>query len=143
MNDITAALSSSVDDFITHHSYEIDWNHKSSPEKWCAVEILGHLTDSAIVNLHRFVRCTFDDDFTLTYAQNQWVSAQHYKDADVTELLALWKSINIRIVTILGRFPPHRLHAKCNNLTVDHLASDYVVHMRHHLDQIIALRNKV
>ncbi|MEP3387582.1 MAG: DinB family protein, partial [Reichenbachiella sp.] len=35
---------------------EKDWNNKPSPEKWSKKEVLGHLADSAMNNIHRFIR---------------------------------------------------------------------------------------
>lgn len=140
MNNTAAELSKTVDEFISRHSSQITWTQRPAAEKWSAIEILGHLTDSAQVNLHRFVRCTYESDFTLTYAQNEWVAAQQYKDANVTDLLMLWQLINSQIITVLKNYPPHRWQARCNDHTVEFLAADYVDHMRHHLDQIIALK---
>ncbi|MGY3212123.1 DinB family protein [Mucilaginibacter sp. HD30] len=139
MNNTAVELSNTVNDFITRYSSQINWMQRTASEKWAAIEILGHLTDSAVVNLHRFVRCTYESDFTLTYAQDEWVIAQHYKDADVNELLTLWQLLNKQIISVLNNYPPQSWQAKCNDQTVEFLAADYVDHMRHHLDQIIAL----
>jgi len=140
MNNTAADLSNTVNNFIVQHSSQINWTQRPALEKWAAIEILGHLTDSALVNLHRFVRCTYESGFTLTYAQDEWVAAQHYQDADITQLLSLWQLLNNQIIMILNNYPPHRLDAMCNNETVEFLAADYVDHMRHHLDQIIELK---
>ena len=140
MNNTAAELSNTVNDFIAQHSSQINWAQSPVAEKWAAIEILGHLTDSALVNLHRFVRCTYESDFTLSYAQDEWVTAQQYKDASVTDLLTLWQLLNHQIVTVLNTYPTNRRQAKCNGETVEFLAADYVDHMRHHLDQIIALK---
>ena len=139
MNSTAAELSNTVKNFIAQHSSQINWTQRPAAEKWTATEILGHLTDSALVNLHRFVRCTYESDFILSYAQDEWVTAQHYKDANVTQL-TLWQLLNKQIITVLNTYPPHRLQARCNNETVEFLAADYVDHMRHHLEQIIALK---
>jgi len=143
MTDITSKLSTTVNDFIATKSQQIDWTYRPSTEKWSAIEILGHLTDSALVNLQRFVRCTYESGFTLTYAQDEWVTAQIYKDANIEELLKLWQLLNHQIVTVLNHYPADRLQAKCNDQTVEFLAVDYVEHMHHHLGQIIALKNNL
>lgn len=140
MNNTAAELLNTVNYFIAEHSSEINWTQRPAAENWAAIEILGHLTDSALVNLHRFVRCTYESDFILSYAQDEWVAAQHYQDANVNDLLSLWQLLNGQIVTVLNNYPPGRWLAKCNNETVEFLAADYVNHMRHHLDQIIALK---
>jgi hypothetical protein len=140
MNNTATQLSNAVTDFIAQHSSQINWMQLPATEKWAAIEILGHLTDSALVNLQRFVRCTYESDFILSYPQDEWVAAQHYKDANVTDLLTLWQLLNSQIITVLHNYPSNRWQAKCNNETVQFLADDYVKHMRHHLSQIIALK---
>ncbi|MDB5010518.1 MAG: DinB superfamily protein [Mucilaginibacter sp.] len=141
MNKIAARLTDTITEFIEQRSKRVDWTHQPVPGKWSPKEILGHLIDSANINLQRFVRCTYENDFTLTYAQNEWVAAQHYRDADITELLCLWRLINKQIITVLNNYPYERWQAICNNNTVEFLANDYIDHMCHHLDQIIALTN--
>jgi hypothetical protein len=141
MNKIAARLTDTITEFIEQHSQHVNWTHQPVPGKWSPKEILGHLTDSANINLQRFVRCTYENDFKLTYAQNEWVAAQHYRDADLTELLCLWRLINKQIITVLNNYPYERWQAICNNNTVEFLANDYIDHMCHHLDQIIALTN--
>lgn len=140
MNNTATELSETVNHFITQHSSKINWTQSAAVEKWTAIEILGHLTDSALVNLHRFIRCTYESDFMLSYAHDEWVAAQHYKETNVSDLLTLWQLLNNQIITVLNNYPPHRRQAKCNNETVEFLAADYVAHMRHHLDQIITLK---
>jgi hypothetical protein len=65
MNTLLTELETTIDDFINYvKSAEIDWTSKSSPEKWSDVEIIGHLIDSAQINLQRFVRCTFEGNLS-------------------------------------------------------------------------------
>ncbi len=140
MNNITTDLSNTVNNFTIEHSSQINWTQRPAAQKWSAIEILGHLTDSALVNLQRFVRCTYESDFMLSYEQDGWVAAQCYNSANVTNLLTLWQLLNNQIIIVLNNYPPNRWQAKCNNATVEFLATDYVNHMRHHLKQIIALK---
>ena len=139
MNEITTRLADTINEFIEQHQQQVNWTGQPHIGKWSAKEILGHLIDSANVNLQRFVRCTYESGFELTYAQNEWVAAQHYKSADVDELLSLWQLVNKQIVTVLNNYPPERWQAICNSYTVEFLAADYIDHMQHHLNQIIAL----
>ena len=138
MNDITTRITNTINKFIEQQSQQVNWAGESLNGKWSPKEILGHLIDSAQVNLQRFVRCTYESNFVLIYAQDEWVAAQHYKDADITELLSLWQLINKQIVTVLNNYPPERWQATCNDHTVEFLANDYIDHMCHHLNQIIA-----
>jgi hypothetical protein len=95
------------------------------------------------------VRCTYEENFKLTYEQVEWVQAQHYQDEDINELLALWRLLNFQIIRVLKNYPPDRLGAKCDNNkfevelnTVESLAQDYVGHLKHHLGQVY-LKNKL
>jgi hypothetical protein len=136
-------LNEAISDFFNRDIQSLDWTYKTTPEKWSRKEIIGHLIDSAQVNLQRFVRCTYEENFKLTYEQVEWVQAQRYQDADINELLNLWKALNMQIVRVLTNYPAERLQAKCDNSkttvglhTVEWLAQDYVDHLNHHLNQI-------
>jgi DinB superfamily len=124
-------------------SNPIDWGNKSAPGKWSNKEIIGHLTDSAQINLQRFVRCTYEENFKLVYAQDEWVKVQHYQDMEITDLLQLWRLLNLQIARVLDNYPSDRLSSKCDNSknevslhTVEWLAQDYIGHLQHHLNQI-------
>lgn len=122
----------------------VDWEHKESPAKWSKKEIIGHLIDSAQINLQRFVRCTYEEGFRLSYEQVEWVQAARYQQADIGELIDLWALLNLQIIRVLANYPADRLTSKCDNSkqepnlqTVEWLAADYVEHMLHHLKNIL------
>lgn len=124
-------------------NYSIDWETKPAPGKWSKKEIMGHLCDSAMINLQRFVRCTYEEDFKLVYEQEAWVKAQHYQDLTIDEILQLWKMLNLQIIHVLDHYPPERMKVKCDNShseitlhTVEWLVQDYLLHLQHHLNQI-------
>jgi len=136
-------LNEAVETFLASDIESIDWGYKQSPEKWSKKEIIGHLIDSAQINLQRFVRCTYEENFKLTYEQVEWVQAGHYQDAEIAELLALWRLLNRQIIRVLEHYPAARLQAKCDYSkkevslhSVEFLAQDYVVHLKHHLKQV-------
>ncbi|MGZ3766465.1 MAG: DinB family protein [Mucilaginibacter sp.] len=145
MNQVTSKLTTAINQFLqTVNHQAIDWEKRPSSEKWSNKEIIGHLTDSAQVNLHRFVRCTYDENFKLIYEQNDWVKAQHYQEMDITDLLQLWRLLNLQIARVLDDYPLDRLQVKCDNSkneislhTVDYQAQDYLDHLHHHLNQIV------
>src|SRR6201991_213942 len=134
MNQVTTQLTFAIDQFIAiANRYTIDWERKPSPDKWSKKEIIGHLIDSAQINLQRFVRCTYEENFKLIYEQDEWVVAAHYQDADLKELLDLWILLNRQIMRVLSDYPTNRLTAVCDNdknatqlHTVEWLAADYV-----------------
>lgn len=137
---VVATVDAFIESLRTSH---IDWEKKPAPNKWSPKEIIGHLTDSAQINLQRFVRCTYEENFKLVYFQDEWVAAQHYQKADTTTVLLLWRLINGQIQRVLDNYPADRWQVKCDNgrdnvslNTVEFLANDYVAHMQHHLTQI-------
>ena len=143
MKEIAAQLRDTIDEFFKTRSSVIDWEYKISGDKWSKKEIMGHLIDSAQINLQRFVRCTYQQNFKLIYEQVNWVTAQHYQDTDVVEILALWRLLNHQIIRVIANYPADRVDIQCDTgeiaqqlYTVKWLASDYAAHTNHHLKQI-------
>jgi hypothetical protein len=127
--------------------------HKSGVDDWAPIEVLGHLVDSATNNHQRFVRAQFTDDLVFPgYDQDGWVSAQKYRDESWPELIQFWSSYNLHLLHLVSVIPPdiltksrekHTLDKIALELvpqdqpaTLEYLIRDYVVHLRHHLDQI-------
>lgn len=144
MNEAINKLTNIIDNVRQLKGHDIDWAYKASPDKWSNKEVIGHLIDSAQINLQRFVRCTYEENFRLTYEQVEWVAAARYQDADIEELIELWALLNQQIVRVLTNYPPGRLGTRCDNSkqepnlqTVEWLAADYVDHMLHHLKGIL------
>ncbi|MDB5005909.1 MAG: DinB superfamily protein [Mucilaginibacter sp.] len=143
MEDTIGQLNSVIDDLLKTDLKSINWSYKPAPDKWSKKEIIGHLIDSAQINLQRFVRCTYEENFKLVYEQVAWVEAQRYQEAHIYELLDLWRLLNLQIICVLKSYPANRLQAKCDNSkttvslhTVEWLAQDYVQHLKHHLKQV-------
>jgi hypothetical protein len=143
VKDTIRQLATAIDDLLTNDLQSIDWDAKPDPNRWSRKEIIGHLIDSAQINLQRFVRCTYEENFKLNYEQVEWVQVQHYQDEDINELLELWRLLNFQIIRVLKNYPANRLGAQCGNSknevtlhTVEFLAQDYVDHLKHHLRQV-------
>lgn len=143
MKETISQLSEAIDNFLITGSRSIDWDTKPAADKWSKKEIIGHLIDSAQVNLQRFVRCTYEEDFKLVYEQVEWVAANRYQEANLTDLFSLWELLNRQIIRVLENYPEERLQAKCDSSkltvglhTVVWLAGDYVAHLNHHLRHI-------
>ncbi len=108
---------------------------------WGKKEILGHLIDSAVNNLHRLVRMQqqavleFPD-----YDQPGWVRLQHYRERPWTELIELWVILNQHLAHVIEHLDAvaldNRWKAPEGELTLRFVAEDYLVHMRHHLRQL-------
>lgn len=132
---------------------------KSSPDDWSPIEVIGHLIDSAANNHQRFVRAQFTDDLVFTgYQQEQWVSSQKYQNESWPEVIDLWSAYNLHLLHVASVIPedvltkarsPHTLDQIAFNLvdknapaTLEYLIRDYLDHLRHHLDQIFAVRTQ-
>ncbi len=125
-----------------------------APGKWSPKEIIGHLIDSASVNHERFLRATQSDDLVFPgYDQDAWVAAQKYNSRSWSDLVDLWSAYNRQLYHVMENMPAvqrQRLR-KHHNLdviafrdvatnvpsTLDYLMSDSVVHLEHHLTQIL------
>ncbi|MGN8069821.1 DinB family protein [Mucilaginibacter sp. 22184] len=143
MNHVVQELTDTIDEFQDIRLQAIDWETRPAPGKWSKKEILGHLIDSAQINLQRFIRCTYEENFRLTYEQDAWVSVQRYQDTEVNDIIDLWILLNKQIISVLKNYPLDRVDARCDNSksepnlqTVAWLANDYVEHLKHHMRQI-------
>jgi hypothetical protein len=144
IKDTILQLNEAIDGLIFADTRSINWTHKVTPDKWSKKEIVGHLIDSAQINLQRFVRCTYEENFKLTYEQVEWVKAGRYQEVDIRDLFGLWEQLNVQIIHVLEKYPADRLNARCDTgktaaslHTVEWLAHDYVEHLKHHLRQIL------
>jgi len=116
---------------------------KKKPEgKWSRKEELGHCIDSAQNNIRRFIVGQYEQEPTIVYKQDSWVSANNYRDFKIKELIKLWYMLNRQIVYILNNMPHGKEQATCRSEsvhTIEWLAEDYVKHMQHHLHHILDL----
>lgn len=113
------------------------------PGKWCPKEELGHLIDSAANNHLRFVRGTLEPQMQGPgYAQDDWVRLHGYKKMPWEEIVELWFRYNRLLVGLIENIPEDRLTTVCliganPSVTLQFLMEDYVVHMQHHIDQLL------
>lgn len=118
---------------------------KLSPDKWSKKEILGHLVDSAQNNLQRFVRGQYENTPKIIYSQDEWVKLQQYQDYNLDDLIVLWTSLNRHIAHTLRVMNSANYEKQCDTgkpgvelHSLKYLAEDYLLHMKHHLQQITA-----
>ena len=124
------------------------------PGKWSPKETLGHLIDSASVNHERFLRAVQSDDLVMPgYDQDAWVAVQQYGSVAWRDLVDLWLRWNLHVHHVLSNMPhEQRFRARDRHsldviafrevspdkpTTLDYLMGDYVVHLEHHLTQIL------
>jgi hypothetical protein len=112
-----------------------------APGKWSPKQIIGHLIDSAANNHQRFVRAQQGPLVFPPYAQDHWVSSQRYQDRPWDDLTGLWYAYNRHLAHVIRQIPEDRQLVPCTveenvPVTLGFLADDYVVHLRHHLEQV-------
>ena len=114
---------------------------------WSPKEELGHLIDSAANNHVRFVRALIEPEMRgATYAQNDWVTAHRYQEVAWQEIVDFWFRYNKFMASLIGRVPENKLQTLCfvssdKPVSLEFLVSDYVLHMRHHLDHLLGREN--
>lgn len=115
---------------------------KPHPEKWSKKEVVGHLIDSAQNNLRRFICGQYEPQPPfIVYQQDFWVDSNGYQEMDRREIIELWRLMNLRICAVLDRMPEANYDKQSNTgslHTMQWLATDYVKHMKHHINQIIS-----
>jgi len=113
------------------------------PGSWSRKEELGHLIDSATNNHIRFVLATIDGEFRGPgYAQDKWVEAHGYREITWRALVDLWYQYNVLLAQLVARIPEEHMGNRCvigwGVVTLRFVIEDYVVHMLHHLDHLLA-----
>jgi hypothetical protein len=117
--------------------------HKPQPATWSRKEILGHLLDSAANNLQRFVRMQLQDHLELPgYDQDGWVRIQRYQELEWGEILQMWEMYNRHLARLIATVNPDALKHTWKSpdgeiVNLEFVMRDYIVHMKHHMDQIL------
>jgi hypothetical protein len=139
---IRTLINSTATDLLLMKAEEVGL--KKTPEDWSKKEILGHLIDSAANNHQRFVRACYNaaSDFP-PYSQNDWVCIQQYNDLDWETLVTFWSVYNRHLAHLIECIPQEALSSPCNigkaePVTLEFLIKDYLRHLQHHLNDLLA-----
>ncbi|MEY8755855.1 DinB family protein [Peribacillus frigoritolerans] len=128
---------------------EKELNHRPMPHKWSKKEILGHLCDSALNNMNRFIKIQYEEHpyVIQSYNQDQWVLIQNYQERPLDEIVNLFCTLNKQIIHIITNTPNDRLSNLCdignNELkSMEWLIKDYLEHMEHHIINQILIKKE-
>lgn len=113
------------------------------PNSWTRKQELGHLIDSTTNNHMRIALATINGEFRGEgYAQEKWVDVHGYRELPWQLLVNLWYHYNELLAELMARVPDSHLNNRCligwSVLTLRFVMEDYVLHMRHHIDHILA-----
>ena len=122
-----------------------DLSFRRAPGKWSKKEIMGHLIDSARVNLGRFLEAQHTPEVYVVkrYLQDELVRLNDYQNLPAAELIQLWKSLNQQILNVFQKMPLGEFSKKVEiphegkSEDLKYIMEDYVVHLEHHLRQIL------
>jgi hypothetical protein len=108
------------------------------------IEVRVSVIDSASNNHQRFVRAQLDGALNFpAYAQEGWNRTQQYQAEPWANLVRLRSSYNCHLSPVIAAIPEDAGPTKCvigsgAPITLESLVADYVVHLEHHLEQILA-----
>ena len=123
--------------------------YKPSPERWCILEILGHLADIEIVYAYRIRQMIADENPIIApMDQNTWARNLDYLRTPAPELVAAYGLNRHRTVELLRKLQPQQfekgaMHPELNRkVTVAEMLEKLSGHGASHLQQIEALKRE-
>jgi hypothetical protein len=123
--------------------------YKPSPDKWCILEILGHLADIEIVYAHRFRQMLADKKPVIApMDQDAWAQKLGYTQTPAPELVALYGLNRHHTVQLLRRLKSGDLGKSAYHPELKHdvTVAEYVekmgTHGANHLQQIERLKKQ-
>src|ERR1017187_10154923 len=82
-------------------------------DAWSKKRELGHLVDSATNNRARFIKAALEGQYAgPSYDGVGWVEMGGYGAMPWSDLIGLWKALNLALAVVLDRIPADRLSAR-------------------------------
>jgi uncharacterized damage-inducible protein DinB len=123
--------------------------YKPSPEKWCILEIVGHLTDVELIYSHRLRQMLADKKPVIApIDQDDWARNLGYMEAAPAELVAQYGLNRHHNLRLLRRISVNDLKKsayhpeKKSDVTVEDLVQRIIAHDANHIAQIEALKQQ-
>src|SRR5262249_3595837 len=91
--EVLGQTASGIEEVVRKHPVDV-LRARPFPAKWTPNEIVGHLTDSELVNGYR-TRLIFSEENPTILGMNQelWVSRQRHKDREPAELAEMFRDL--------------------------------------------------
>lgn len=116
-------------------------------------QITGHLVDSASNNLHRIIHLQYQaspltfPDYANFGNNDRWIAIQNYQHESWTDLVMLWKYINLHLIHVILNVNQEKLEnvwitALNKEVSLRNMIIDYLRHFRLHLGEIEQLINE-
>ena len=113
-------------------------------------QIVGHMVDSASNNIHRIVHLQYQPspfafpNYASSGNNDRWIAIQDYQTENWTNLVQLWKYINLHFVHVVNHVNEDKLDnqwiaAIGENVSLQSMIIDYLRHFILHLNEIEAL----
>jgi DinB family protein len=123
--------------------------YKPSPDKWCILELLGHLADVELVYSHRLRQMLADKNSVIApIDQDEWARNLGYMEAAPAELVAQYGLNRHHNLRLLRRISVDDLKKsayhpeKKADVTVEDLVNRIVSHDANHISQIENLKQQ-
>jgi uncharacterized damage-inducible protein DinB len=123
--------------------------YKPSPDKWCILEILGHLVDVEIVYAYRMRQMLADTNPVIApMDQDAWARNLGYTEESAPELVAAYGLSRHRTVQLLRRMQPADLQKSAFHpelkaaVTVAEMVERMAGHGANHLQQIERIKKE-
>jgi hypothetical protein len=123
--------------------------YKPAPDKWCILEVLGHLADMEVMYAYRIRQMLADKKPVIApIDQNDWAKQLGYTETPPAELVALYGLNRHANLRLLQRLKPSDLEKSAyhpelkTNVTVADYVEKMGTHGAGHLEQIERLKKE-
>lgn len=123
--------------------------YKPAPDKWCVLEILGHLADMEIVLGYRMRQMLADTKPVIApLNQDAWARHLKYMDSPIAELVAFYGIARHHNLRVLRRATAADLKKSAyhpefqREMTIAEIVERIAVHGANHLQQIEKLKQQ-
>jgi len=123
--------------------------YKPGPDKWCILEVLGHLADMEVMYAYRMRQMLADKKPVIApIDQDDWAKNLHYTEESAAELVALYGLNRHHNLQLLRRLQPGDLDKSAyhpelqHNVTLAEYVEKMGTHGANHLRQIERLKRE-